>query len=335
MKRLALLLCFALVGFAAAAQMMPDSTVQFVARWNPGDKQVYDVSRTEYKVSGKDTTDVEKFTQIMGIEVLSKKEDTYQLCITYQDVYYSDPQMNALYKIMTDTSGDMKVLITTDKFGAVQTVDNVQELIDYQLKVVDPFMEMMDNEPGEKMEPEMRASLREYLVKSLSDVNLITQSINDRIGKMLYFHGSRLDMNQKYEVKYQTSSIMPGVDTPMTANGEIWIDKQYTDSYSAVGHIYSVITQEDLSHMVVEYIRALLTMSGMTQEEAQTEIDNSKETIEQLQLNSEESVTLEVHMDTGWPLNLYYDKYVYTTVEGVTTTKEDKMAVNIILQNQQ
>ena len=87
MKRLALLLCFALVGFAAAAQMMPDSTVQFVARWNPGDKQVYDVSRTEYKVSGKDTTDVEKFTQIMGIEVLSKKEDTYQLCITYQDVY--------------------------------------------------------------------------------------------------------------------------------------------------------------------------------------------------------------------------------------------------------
>ena len=49
MKRFALLFCFVLMGLAASAQMMPDSTVQVVASWNPGDKQAYNLSKTVVK----------------------------------------------------------------------------------------------------------------------------------------------------------------------------------------------------------------------------------------------------------------------------------------------
>lgn len=49
MKKITLLLFFALAYLSASAQMMPDSTVQFVADWNVGDKYQYNfesISRT-------------------------------------------------------------------------------------------------------------------------------------------------------------------------------------------------------------------------------------------------------------------------------------------------
>lgn len=332
MKRLLLLLCFGLLGFAATAQMMPDSTVQFVARWNPGDKQVYNITSTEYKVTGKDTTDVRKLTEIMQIEVLSKTDSGYTLCVTYHDTQSSNPQMTMLYKLMEEASGDMKILLTTDIYGSLQTVENLQEIIDYHMVAVDPFMEMLAKEMGEELDPEMRASFKEYLVNTLCDANILTQSINDRIGRMLYFHGNRMKFDEKYNSRYKTASIFPGMDESMTAHAQIWVDKKYTDSYSAVGRIHSVISKENLTHAVEEYVRTVLAVSGMTPDEAQETIDNSRETIDQMQLNSEEFINVEVHMKTGWPLNLYYSKYIYKTVEGVTITEEKRTSVKIILQ---
>lgn len=50
MKKTALLLFFILTGLSAAAQMMPDSTVQFVAYWNIGDKYQYNFEIIEKEV---------------------------------------------------------------------------------------------------------------------------------------------------------------------------------------------------------------------------------------------------------------------------------------------
>ena len=86
MKRFALLFCFALMGFVASAQMMPDSTVQVVASWNPGDKQAYNLSKTDFKVSDKDTTDLNYSTEIMILEVLSKFTNKQKEDLMYEYV---------------------------------------------------------------------------------------------------------------------------------------------------------------------------------------------------------------------------------------------------------
>jgi hypothetical protein len=216
------------MGISAMAQMMPDSTVQFVAYWDVGDKQAYNVSTSEYKVSESDTTEVEYSTEIRMFEVLAKTDSTYKLAVTYKDVHSSDPQMNLLYQIMTETSGDMKVILTTDQHGSIKSIDNLEELVSHQMKVVEPFMEMLGNEEGAELDEQTEAALKDYIVQTFSDPSIIEKSVYDEVGRMLYFHGNRLDMEKEYSGEIDAESIIPGIEAPIKAQTRVWIDTDYT-----------------------------------------------------------------------------------------------------------
>ena len=69
----------------------------------------------------------------------------------------------------------------------------------------------------------------------------------------------------------------------------------------------------------------------MSQEEIEKEVNESSDVIEQTALSSEEYTVVEVHMDTGWPLNVYYSRYINSKVEGETTQKVKKTDVEIII----
>lgn len=331
MKKLLLLFSLTLMSISAAAQMMPDSTVQFVAYWDVGDKQAYNVSTSEYKVSESDTTEVEYSTEIRMFEVLAKTDSTYKLAVTYKDVHYSDPQMNLLYQIMTETSGDMKVILTTDQHGSIKSIDNLEELVSHQMKVVEPFMEMLGNEEGAELDEQTEAALKDYIVQTFSDPSIIEKSVYDEVGRMLYFHGNRLDMDKEYSGEIDAESIIPGMEAPIKAQTRVWIDTDYTDAYSAVGRIYTFIDNDTLLDYVVEYVKNLMSITGMSQEEIEKEVNESKDAIEQTALSSEEYTVVEVHMDTGWPLNVYYSRYINSKVEGETTQKVKKTDVEIII----
>ena len=76
MKKTALLLYFILTGLSAAAQMMPDSTVQFVAYWNIGDKYQYNFETIEKEVDANgDTTIVKQSNEIIEFEVVAKTDE--------------------------------------------------------------------------------------------------------------------------------------------------------------------------------------------------------------------------------------------------------------------
>ena len=65
MKKIALLLLFVLTGMSMRAQMMPDSTVQFVAYWNVGDKYQYSFESISKEVDAQgDTTIVKESLEI-------------------------------------------------------------------------------------------------------------------------------------------------------------------------------------------------------------------------------------------------------------------------------
>lgn len=319
------------MGLAASAQMMPDSTVQVVASWNPGDKQAYNLSKTDFKVSDKDTTDLNYSTEIMILEVLSKTDTTYQLGLTYKDVYFSNPDMNFLYELMTKTSGDMTALITTDQYGVFKSVDNIQELISYQMSVVDPYLEILERQNGAGLDAATEARIRDYIVQAFGDPKIIEASINDDFGRMMFFHGTRMELGQQYTGEVQRPSILPGIDTPISTEMTVWIDKEKTDEYSALGCIYVPITKDRLMDFLVEYVKKVMSLAGMSQEAIDAEVVNSAGYLEQMNLSYEEFADVEVHLATGWPLYVSNSRYVYSTVNGVSNTKQTHMEIEIIL----
>jgi len=76
MKKFMTIFVSALLGVAANAQMMPDSTVNICAYWELGDKYEYRCSESSYSVEGTDTTDVEHSSEIFTIEVIAKEKDS-------------------------------------------------------------------------------------------------------------------------------------------------------------------------------------------------------------------------------------------------------------------
>ena len=112
------------------AQMMPDSTVQFVARWNVGDKYSYWCEEKKYEVyNGTDTVNVKKKSEIRIFEVIAKTDSTYQIRLTYKDSKSSDPNDQLADEIAKKVLGETQVLFSTGIYGNIISVDNLQELV--------------------------------------------------------------------------------------------------------------------------------------------------------------------------------------------------------------
>lgn len=80
-----------LMGFSAAAQMMPDSTVQIVSYWQVGDKYAYTCERSSKEVDAQGDTTSRKYSmETMEFEVVGMTDETYQLKLSYKDSEYSD-----------------------------------------------------------------------------------------------------------------------------------------------------------------------------------------------------------------------------------------------------
>ena len=331
MKKLLLLISLIVMGISAAAQMMPDSTVQFCSYWTLGEKQAYNLSTSEYRVSGSDTTLVKSSTEIMIIEVLAQTDTTYQLGVTYEDVYYSDPEMNLMYRYMNENLGDIPILITTNQFGSIKSIDNLGELTALQLSLADPLLKIMEKDSAEKLDKATRKALREYLTKLLGSPELMQKAILEEVGRMFGFHGNRLDLGQEYSGQIQVESILPGVDTPVTANTTIWVDTELTDEYSAVGRIFTSIKKEDVIECAIETVKATIAAASPSGTDIEEAVKEAEAQLKDLDLNMEEYTTCEVHMNTGWPLNLYYDKYIYGNTDGEHQEKIQNISIEIII----
>jgi spore maturation protein SpmB len=111
----------------------------------------------------------------------------------------------------------------------------------------------------------------------------------------------------------------------------VWIDTEKTDDISMHGCIYVPITKDRLMDFLVEYMKKVMSLAGMSSEAIDAEIANSTGVIEQMGLSSEEITDVGVHFATGWPLYVSNSRYVYSTVNGVNTTKQTHMEIEIIL----
>ena len=126
----------------ASAQMLPDSTVQVVAYWALGDKQIYQAESAKYKIEQGDTTVVEKSASILEFKVVSADEEKgYRLQVTTLESQYSDPTQEAIDEAMLKLLGSDSFYFETGPHGDFLRVLPIEGLEEQQEALVQAVWE--------------------------------------------------------------------------------------------------------------------------------------------------------------------------------------------------
>lgn len=344
MKKIVLLLFFILIRLSAGAQMMPDSTVQFVAYWNIGDKYQYSFESIskEVNVQG-DTTTIKETLEIVELEVIAKTDESYQLKMTTLEKTDNDPQSQLIDRILKENGVDIPILFSTNSMGILQSLDNIPELSAAFAKAAEPLAKQALKAQGISEEDlktfegfDIQGFTKE-IMKQVADPAIIQQSILDYIGRLFFFHGSRLEIDHTYSFEEPLNYILPGMNEQLTAQTNFWVDGELTDESSAVCRTF---TSANIGTETV--MSAVGTVSDMTMEYMDTTASTKdevnaaiKEMLSEtdVKISWEQYTTTEIHLNTGWPLRHYQDKYVKGGVSDYKREKEkiESLYIEMIL----
>ena len=334
MKRLTSFIIAVLAAAAAYAQAPQDSTVNIIARWNAGEKYAYEYSQKEIKIVNGDTTEVSYTNAIHIYEILEETETSYKVSVSYKDEYSSDPVNNLLSDLLTERYGDPKVIFTTNQYGTLQSIDNIQELSDQIVSIIDDMVNILIN-VNEETPMEQVDMLKEQMKTMFSNHDTIMQIFAEDIGRVLYFHGCGMKLDQEYTGQIQVPSIYPGVDQLFPADVTIWADSEFTDEYSTVCRSYTTVSNEEFKNVigktVINNLKIQAAAAGLSEEDLQAALLEVEKTVQSLECNMEEYSTAEIHNVTGWPLNVWYDKDAVINVEDQNQLQSTSWTLKMII----
>ena len=334
MKRLIPIVIGMLSTVVAMAQEAQDSTVNIIARWNAGEKYAYEYSQKEIKIVNGDTTEVSYTNAIHIYEILEETETSYKVSVSYKDEYSSDPVNNLLSDLLTERYGDPKVIFTTNQYGTLQSIDNIQELSDQIVSIIDDMVNILIN-VNEETPMEQVDMLKEQMKTMFSNHDTIMQIFAEDIGRVLYFHGCGMKLDQEYTGQIQVPSIYPGVDQLFPADVTIWADSEFTDEYSTVCRSYTTVSNEEFKNVigktVINNLKIQAAAAGLSEEDLQAALLEVEKTVQSLECNMEEYSTAEIHNVTGWPLNVWYDKDAVINVEDQNQLQSTSWTLKMII----
>ncbi len=306
------LLAALLVPGKAAAQMMPDSTVQIVAYWEVGDSVDYTITEEKFSIGqNEEETLVSSFSSLLHIEVVDATDSTYTLSVTNDNLLGSVlglvlspedraalPRLN--YRVKTNELGVFLRMEDEDEFyGRLQQIIPSLTKGYYRSLAKDSKAIF----PTEK-------SFADFMKGKLEDPTYLIKLCARDISDLLFFHGSRLTLGDTYSYDDQYATIIGTV--PMTVC--FWADQELTDEYSAV--LYkSADGNEGMRKLLQDFVYKL-----QVEEPDALSYEDFCEQFEKdvnLEARLEETLSEEVHLDTGWPIALYYD------IESVAADVED------------
>ena len=336
MKKITFIIIGMLAAAAAYAQAPKDSTVNIIAYWNAGEKYAYEYSAEQYTIVNGDTTEVSHTNSIQIYEILEETETSYKISVTYKDEYSSDPLNNTLNALLEERYGDPKVIATTDQNGSLLRIDNVQELSGQIVSILDEVVDiMMKNDEGSEIAEEQKAYVRNYLKEMFSNPETVMSIFAEDIGRVLYFHGCGLELDNEYTGQIEVPSIFPGVDQLIPANLTIWADSEYTDEYSTVCRSKTSISAESLRNFLSEYYIHSIKMAGGTEldeEKLQNAIAEVQKAVNEVEGNMNEYLTAEIHA-TGWPLNVIFEKIINMKMQDQDQYRSTNWTMSMIIPN--
>ncbi len=112
-----------------------------VTYWSLDEEQTLNVVYEKFRVVEEDTSKGETISYDVGITVKDSTENSYIVEWHYKN--FEVESENEFMGMLTKISEDIKVLIKTDQYEAIQEVTNWEEVRDYNNKMI----EMVNNPP--------------------------------------------------------------------------------------------------------------------------------------------------------------------------------------------
>lgn len=309
------LLAALLVPGKAAAQMLPDSTVQFVAYWEVGDSADYTITEKKYAVGeNEEETQTAFNTRTLHVEVIAATDSTYTLAITQDDPtgfelgFVTKPEDQAALPKLTYT-------IETSEFGAFRGLDEDADLYAKTRQSAPALAKAYYNNLSAESKAifQTEQSFTDYIVSMFEDSGYLNQLCIKDVSDLLFYHGAKLDTSRTYSY---SDNFLLSIGATVDMDVEFKVDSELTDEYSAV-----VRRIKDGSENMYGAVLDFLYTMQADEEDALSYDEFRKEYEKEMfkeaaEFRLEEYTTEEIHLDTGWPIQFIYDFYNVATTTG-------------------
>lgn len=319
---------------SASAQMMPDSTVQIVAYWTKGDVVAYDCSSTEYSVDADGSKkDVTAQSETRVLEVLDEREDGYTLRLSYKDVFSPSSIPYLPDEYFKELCENFTITFTTDEYGTINGIQNSEEAVASLMKM----LEKIGKNAYKGMDKEIRKEISEdkfieYIQSMFANQDYLSSVLMSDVSPLLQYHGARLDTTGVYTYPQQFNLF--GNASPVEIETKFRVNPAQTDSISVVINSAAQAGKDVLIPAIAKgSLKAIASGAAKMMDEAisEEELDKAVEELSAkiLDLSLKEVSTLEIHLDTGWPLYWYYARQVVTRDEKSMTAKVIEKTVEL------
>ena len=328
MKRLIPILAGLFAGILPAfAQMLPDSTVQVVAYWELGDKQIYQVENVKYKIEKGDTTVVEKSAQILEIKVVAADEEKgYRLKVTTMESQYSDPTLEAIDEAMLKVLGADAYYFETGPHGEFLRVLPPDGMEEQQEALVQAVWEAVKVKKPEAAQLNMLPLIRQTL-----SPEAFTLAATGEISPLFMYHGSRFDIREEFPIQDEIPALI-GNGT-MKMKGQFWVDEELTDDYSVVLRMYKEADQEQLKPVLESILGSLIQTIAPEPVQGEDIQAALEEALQNAKMTMDDYIYEEIHLGSGWPIDWSFSRATEVEIDGEHQGQLIEKNVRIIVED--
>lgn len=188
--------------FATAQNVVNDSTASVIAYWEPGDRRVYDVTRT---VEGPKPA---RSSYRITLKVVDATDSTYLLECHYSELRVEaelpeDPRDQAVFRKLLHALDGLRFTVTTDETGIPLALARPQEVDEHARQVMHGILDMA-------LDHRERLRMEAALEPVVGAANLAQDALED-IGNLLFPFGVAYINGREEHVEAEVPNPLGGI----------------------------------------------------------------------------------------------------------------------------
>lgn len=245
MKNISLLLLLSLFYISGFSQInMADSSVQVIGYWDLNEKHSYQIIQEKYKIEKNDTTDRESTKYKVDITIKDSTANSYTIDWFYHD--YDIQSNNELLQKFATLTQDMIVTIKTDELGALQSIENWQDISKFIKKALKKLKKETKDIPN--MDTYIKQIMQQYDSKEEIELAAIAE-----IRLFHTFHGAKYLLEDEIRANVKTPNLHGGeaFDTQVT----LWVDEINPNDNDFIIRMHQSVDSMQLTKSTYDYLK--------------------------------------------------------------------------------
>lgn len=269
-----------LTAFAAQGQINDEGTgVQVIAYFNKGEKYTYDLTLDEANIKGTDTIYTLRLSYKVDVTVVDSTATGYEIEWKYRN--YKAEEADEFTKKIIPVSEGLLIRFSTDELGIFQELLNLEDIQDYNRKAFKAAFKGHD----------LKVTVEQMLEKLSTREAIETFMMRD-ILLFHTFHGTPINSGEIIQEEIEEESALS--KKPIKSSILLELDEIDLENRDFVVRFYQSFNAESVDDLV----------GFALQDFMETQYDGNIETS-----SLEDYIGAQIH-ETGWPINLYYERVV-------------------------